>query len=151
MGENNVTMGPGTLFIKHPDDQDWQPLGTVQEGCVEYHELPVDIPAVVKVPEPVEISTKYTVPPDVAKALSELGKDLDVILQPVIEAWQKIWDEVKQVWDALVDCTDLTFVRAYAWAAVQHPEWVRILNRTKKRRTRKKYQDRIMRAYQKED
>ena len=37
--------------------------------------------------------------------------------------------------------------QAYCWAKTAHPEWVGILNRTKKRRTRKKYQDRIMRGY----
>lgn len=36
---------------------------------------------------------------------------------------------------------------AYAWAIDEHPEWVRIMNRTKKRRTAKKYNDRIVRAY----
>lgn len=36
---------------------------------------------------------------------------------------------------------------AYNWAKSAHPEWVAILNRTKKRRTRKKYRDRIRRAY----
>lgn len=36
---------------------------------------------------------------------------------------------------------------AYNWARVEHPEWVGILNRTKKRRTWKKYHDRILRAY----
>ena len=38
-------------------------------------------------------------------------------------------------------------VIAYAWAKEKHPEWVRILNRTKKKRIRKKYHDRIMRAF----
>ena len=39
------------------------------------------------------------------------------------------------------------FVLAYAWACGAKPRWVIILNRTKKQRTRKKYQDRILRAY----
>lgn len=42
---------------------------------------------------------------------------------------------------------NLQWALAYNWAKAAHPEWVGILNRTKKRRTRKKYQDRIMRAY----
>ena len=36
---------------------------------------------------------------------------------------------------------------ACIWAKGAHPEWVAIMNRTKKRRTRKKYRDRIRRAY----
>lgn len=38
--------------------------------------------------------------------------------------------------------------RAMLWASIKHPEWMTIYNRTKKRRTRKKYRDRIMRAYE---
>lgn len=38
--------------------------------------------------------------------------------------------------------------RAMLWASNKHPEWLTIYNRTKKRRIRKKYRDRIMRAYE---
>lgn len=38
--------------------------------------------------------------------------------------------------------------RAMLWASNKRPEWLTIYNRTKKRRTRKKYRDRIMRAYE---
>lgn len=37
--------------------------------------------------------------------------------------------------------------KALNWAKRQYPEWVAIMNRTKKRRVRKKYHDRILRAY----
>ena len=36
---------------------------------------------------------------------------------------------------------------AFRWAETHRPEWVRIHDRTKKKRTRKKYRDRIVRAY----
>lgn len=36
---------------------------------------------------------------------------------------------------------------AFFWAEHNHPEWVRIYHRTKKKRIRKKYHDRIMRAF----
>ena len=39
---------------------------------------------------------------------------------------------------------------ALRWAETCRPEWVRIHDRTKKKRTRKKYRDRIMRAYREE-
>lgn len=42
---------------------------------------------------------------------------------------------------------DFQWYLQYVWAESAHPEWVAILNRTKKRRTRKKYRDRIRRAY----
>lgn len=40
-----------------------------------------------------------------------------------------------------------TWYVALNWAKRQYPEWVAIMNRTKKRRVRKKYHDRILRAY----
>lgn len=149
MGENNCTLEPGTLFIKHPDDKEWHPFGTVLEGCVEYRELPKVIPAVVKAPEPVEMSAEPIAPPDVAALLAGIAEGLNQIMPPIIEAWQKLCEAIRSTWDAVVvDCPDISFICAYAWATVHHPEWVNRLNRTKKRRTRKKYQDRIMRAYQ---
>lgn len=36
---------------------------------------------------------------------------------------------------------------AYAWAMKNHPDWVKIHARTKKKRIRKKYHNRIMRAF----
>lgn len=39
---------------------------------------------------------------------------------------------------------------AMIWAEENRPEWVKIYYRTKKARIRKKYHDRIMRAYMKE-
>lgn len=39
---------------------------------------------------------------------------------------------------------------AQLWAYGARPEWMRIYNRTKKRRTRKKYRDKVLRAYRKE-
>lgn len=36
---------------------------------------------------------------------------------------------------------------AYKWAEAVHPEWVKIMRRTKKCRIRKKYADRIWREY----
>lgn len=36
---------------------------------------------------------------------------------------------------------------AYTWAENTHPEWMKIHRRTKKKRIRKKYHDRIMRAF----
>lgn len=44
---------------------------------------------------------------------------------------------------------DIEFLLAYNWAKKEHPEWVTILNRTKKKRIRKKYQDWILREYKK--
>ena len=36
---------------------------------------------------------------------------------------------------------------AFEWVAVEHPEWLLIYSRTKKKRTKKKYSDRIINAW----
>lgn len=37
---------------------------------------------------------------------------------------------------------------AYEWASKTHPQWVKIMQRTKKRRVWKKYHNRILREYE---
>lgn len=37
--------------------------------------------------------------------------------------------------------------RAFEWVAVEHPEWLLIYNRTKKKRIKKKYSKRIINAW----
>ncbi len=54
---------------------------------------------------------------------------------------------LEQISAALRQYGSWEFVLAYAWACEARPKWVKVLNRTKKGRTRKKYQDRILRAY----
>lgn len=39
---------------------------------------------------------------------------------------------------------------AFEWASVDHPEWLLIYNRTKKKRIKKKYSDRIINAWARE-
>lgn len=57
---------------------------------------------------------------------------------------------IKALSEILSSICDTEFLIAYRWAKETHPEWVAILNRTKKKRIRKKYQDRILREYKKE-
>lgn len=42
------------------------------------------------------------------------------------------------------------WIKASSWAGVVHAKWLTIYHRTKKRRIKKKYRDRIMRAYRAE-
>lgn len=60
----------------------------------------------------------------------------------------RVWEGLSDAWDTFKNSEAWTFILAYRWACVSRPEWVKILNRTKKGRTRKKYQDKILRAYQ---
>ena len=75
-------------------------------------------------------------------------------MEKLTEALREFGEAAGKVIKALVETLsstfDIEFLRAYCWAKEAHPEWVVILNRTKKKRIRKKYQDRILREYKKE-
>lgn len=72
-------------------------------------------------------------------ALGEAAKVLGEAARAAADAFAALY--VSPMRDALTWCVALT------WAKRQYPEWVAIMNRTKKRRVRKKYHDRILRAY----
>lgn len=83
------------------------------------------------------------------------------IVAAAVEAWHQLAEIVEEavaIISRALCSTDLqTLVDvllverlAIKWAETAHPEWVKILNRTKKRRTRKKYTDRILKAYKEE-
>ena len=73
----------------------------------------------------------------IAAAVGLMTAALSESLSQISAAWQQ-----NPSWE---------FVLAYAWACEAQPKWVNILNHTKKNRTRKKYQDRILRAYRNRD
>lgn len=79
------------------------------------------------------------------EAVANLRDALVESFRPVVDAAAKLCDALVGVFAAWTE--NLVFLRAYAWAKQARPEWVRILHRTKKQRTRKKYQDKILRAY----
>ena len=70
--------------------------------------------------------------------ISQVFRDLADAVAVVGKSFAGLWDAINQ-----------TIGRAAAvkWAETAKPEWVRIMRRTKKRRTRKKYMDRIVREY----
>ena len=47
----------------------------------------------------------------------------------------------------LSETTDIVFLSAYVTASQERPDWVHKANYSKKKRTRKKYHDRIVRTY----
>lgn len=71
----------------------------------------------------------------IGEAVKALGK----MVQAAVDAFAALY--VSPMRDAL------TWYVALNWAKRQYPEWVAIMNRTKKRRVRKKYKNRILRAY----
>ena len=152
MGENNIVRDlDGSLYFQDPDKQGWTKWETrhpLPELTVD--ELPEDIPEVVKIQEPVELSAECIVPPDTAKLLADIVEAWERALPLILESYQILCGEILRIWEALVGVVDVSTIRAHIWAYRVHPEWVAILLRTKKGRTRKKYHDRILRSYAKE-
>ena len=73
--------------------------------------------------------------------------------------WERVTESIKSVADSLTQFFDSVAnwlgsivpvaveLLAYSKAQNEHPEWVKRANRSKKKRIRKKYHDRIMREY----
>ena len=77
------------------------------------------------------------------EALRKLKEAAAETARAIGEALQKTFETITPVIKAILNGESL----AMLWASNTHPEWVAIYKRTKKARTRKKYRDRIMRAY----
>jgi uncharacterized protein YukE len=92
---------------------------------------------------------------DFRAAMEKLIPVYEAIRQAVRAAMEKlipVYEAIGQAVRAAAEAVDQAWsvVVAYKWAERAHPEWVKIMRRTKKRRIRKKYADRIWRAYLKE-
>lgn len=79
------------------------------------------------------------------------GMSFEVELEPDAEAWQKFREMViEPVADAYRRYILDLALKYIAWCKENHPDWVHILRRTKKKRTRKKYLGRLRRAWMEE-
>ena len=91
--------------------------------------------------------------------LARISADLRTALEPALtqiaavvgQMATVLRENMAQISAAWQQDPSLEFVLAYAWACGAQPKWVNVLNHTKKDRTRKKYQDRILRAYRNRD
>lgn len=81
--------------------------------------------------------------------LEDLANSIASALVPAIEAAKRVYDEISATLAPFI-LVDYEWEKAQLWAYANRPEWLRIYNRTKKRRTRKKYYDKIVREYRKE-
>lgn len=74
-------------------------------------------------------------------------------------AFNQVWEALKPILDRFINAIsalggDIAWAQLYGnaliWAEVSHPEWTKILQRTKKTRIREKYRKRIVREYLKQ-
>lgn len=77
----------------------------------------------------------------------EMTEKLALAFAGVWDAARKATKAIAEVMQTWKSSRQWQFILAYGWARGSHPEWVKILDRTKKKRIRKKYRDRILRAY----
>lgn len=122
MGEKKIVGLDGTVYMQDPDGHGWHPL-----------ERPLS-------PDEVAVA-------QFQEAVAKLKAELLEAFKPVVEAARYMIESLCDIWSTFRSSEGWTYILAYCWACGARPEWVRILNRTKKGRTRKKYQDRILRAY----
>ena len=84
-------------------------------------------------------------------AYEHLANSLGEVLAALVEALgkeiNKVLENLKSI-GAAFNTLDLEWCKALIWAEAEHPEWIRIYERTKKKRIRKKYRDKITRGYQ---
>lgn len=123
--KNPIELGAGTFYLKPLEGGDPVPLGEAQE--VE------------------------EVNPEASDALHTMRNtheaSFTLEMEPG-EAWEKFRESfIKPVAEAYRQYIHDLAAAYVAWCMENHPDWVHILRRTKKRRTRKKYHDRLRRAF----
>ena len=84
-----------------------------------------------------------------ANAAKAAGEFARAMLELLTAAVEDITDNIYPLAAGIVNLVNqyAEDSAAFLWAETHRPEWVRIHGRTKKKRTRKKYRDRIVRAY----
>lgn len=72
----------------------------------------------------------------------------EIELEPDAEAWQKFQEmTVNPILQLYREYVRKTAQEVADWCRTNHPNWLQILLRTKKKRIKKKYRDRIFRAF----
>ena len=142
MEPENIKLGPGKLYFHTPEGP--QLLGSIAE--VQAIWVEDDYQTVIKAAREATFTAEVGLTPELKEAFVALGAAAACAARTMGECVQACANEF---YSRLIEPLQvvLTEYNAYAWAKTAHPEWVGILNRTKKRRTRKKYRDRILRAY----
>ena len=75
----------------------------------------------------------------------------EIELEPDAEAWQKFREmTINPMLELYREYVRKTAQEIADWCRTYHPNWLQILLRTKKKRIKKKYRDRIFRAFMEE-
>lgn len=129
--KNTIELGTGTLYLTPLDGGDPVPLqnATMTVTQIEEPDILGDCPDVAR---PLRVADEYTI---------------TVEMEPG-EAWEAFQElYVKPMAKLCREWIEKLAATYCAWCMENHPGWVHILRRTKKKRTRKKYHDRLRRAF----
>ena len=130
--KNIIDLSAGELYILHPETGERVCLGALKslEATTTRSEYVDDLGVV---------NPCLAVPPEKLEVTIEM--------EPA-EAWETFQEMVvKPGLAAVAEMMTNMARKYYAWCVENHPDWVNILRRTKKKRTRKKYMDRLRRAF----
>lgn len=128
--KNPIELGAGTLYMKPLEGGDPVQLGEVTpeniiEPGTDLNDLTPGVYSITNAPE-----ASFTIEMEPGEAWERFQAQF---IRPVAEAYRQY---IRDLAAAYV-----------AWCLETHPDWVHILRRTKKKRTRKKYNDRLRRAF----
>lgn len=129
--ENTIELGAGTFYLKPLDGGEPVQLRTATIEATPANEPDIlgDCPDVVR---PLRVADEYTF-------TMEMEPD---------EAWKAFQElYVKPMAKLCAEWIDKLARTYVAWCMENHPDWIHILRRTKKKRIRKKYHDRLRRAF----
>jgi hypothetical protein len=121
-------LAKGQLFLKMPDGSETQ---------LKYETAQI---TPKEEPQTYADECRYIVP---APPLPEIS--IEMAPCPEFDAWQQAM--VSQSLIQMLQKVNKFAQDMVCWAMEMHPEWCRIMRRTKKGRTRKKYSKRILQAY----
>lgn len=129
--KNTIRLGAGTLYIRHPETGERAQLGRLKSleitEPVKFTDLDVVNPCLTVPHVDQEVTVEIEQTPETWEAFQKL------CLEPLAKAWASYIKDLAQT--------------CVTWCKEHHPAWFHILRQTKKARIRKKYINRLCRAF----
>lgn len=79
--------------------------------------------------------------PEATEALERLAQAAREVCERILEAFRELAKELSKIWGNITD----SFMDYMLWVVNDNPKWWHLYKHAKKRRTRKKYRNRLMR------
>ena len=136
--KNTIKLSAGTFYLTPLEGGEPIPLGKARI-----------VDATEQIERPEESDPFHPLPACRAAVNQELSFEIEAEPGEAWEAFKNL--VVEPLREALAQLFAEMSRKYTAWCVENHPDWVRILRRTKKKRTRKKYMNRLYRAFLEEE